>query len=365
MGKDYYKILGIDKGATKDDIKRAYKKLAKKYHPDISKESNAAEKFKEVNEAASVLGDDQKRQQYDQFGSDFVNQRGGFGGFDPNMFRDFSFNFDDIFDTFFGGGRGFGGFGRRRAQPRGSDLRYDLTITLEEASQGLKRNIKIVKNAICDTCNGKGGTDFEKCPQCHGQGRIIRQSRTPFGMFQTSSTCQKCRGEREVPKHLCKKCHGEGIIDEEKELEVKIPAGVDNNSRLRIHNEGEAVKGGIPGDLYIFITVKKHKYFQRDGADLYLETHISFAEASLGTEIEVPTIDGKANLKIPPGTQPGTLMRMRGKGMPRLHGSGRGEQLIKVRVEVPKRLSKKQKDILKQLDKENKKKCFLDRVFKP
>lgn len=360
MSKDYYSVLGVDKGASKEEIKKAYKTLAKKYHPDISKEANAAEKFKEVNEAASVLGDDQKRQQYDQFGSDFVNRgaSGGFGGFDSSVFRDFSFNFDDIFDQFFGGGR------QRRRQNRGSDLRYDLQVTLEEASEGFKKTIKIRKNSSCGLCQGKGGLDFESCPQCNGRGQVLRQSRTPFGIFQTSATCPKCSGRGELPKHLCRDCHGDGVVDIEKELEVTIPPGVDNNSRLRIEGEGEAIRDGVTGDLYLFISVKKHKFFQRDGDDLYLETFISYPEAALGTEIDVPTIDGKATLKIPSGTQPGTLMRMRGKGMPHLHGTGRGEQLVRVRVEVPKKLSKKQKELLTQYDKEHSKKSFLDRVFK-
>jgi len=365
MSKDYYKILGVEKNASREEIKKAYKKLAKKYHPDLNKEEGSTEKFKEVNEAASVLGNDEKRKQYDQFGSDFANRGGfgrGFGGFDSSAFRDFSFNFDDIFESFFGGG--FSGFGnRRRSAPRGSDLRFDLEISLEQAAEGLTKNIKFTKNTVCHLCSGKGGHDFETCKTCGGRGRVTRQSRTPFGIFQSTTACPDCKGNGEKPKKTCKKCHGEGIIDEEKELEIEIPSGVDNGSQLRIKGEGEAVKGGTTGDLYIFVTVKKHKYFERDGADIYLDAGVSFSEAALGTKIEIPTIEGKATLNIPQGTQPGTLLRMKNKGMPYVNQNGKGDQYVKIMVEVPKKVSKKQEKLLKEFDKESKKKSFLERVF--
>lgn len=366
MGKDYYSILGVDKNASREEIKKAYKRLAKKYHPDLNKEEGSAEKFKEVSEAAAVLGDEQKRKQYDQFGSDYVNRggAGGFGGFDPNAFKDFSsFNFDDIFESFFGGG-GFGGRRRPRTR-RGEDLRYDLDITLEEAAEGFTKTISFSKNSSCPECDGKGGFNLHTCPECNGQGRVVRQSRTMFGMFQTTTVCPTCRGQGETPEEVCKRCHGDGIVTEHKDLEVTIPPGVDNHSRLRIQGEGEAVKNGIPGDLYLFIHVKPHKYFQREEDNLYLEVSISFPEAALGTTIEVPTLTGKANLKIPSGTRPGSLLRMKGKGMPRLHGSGKGDELVRVLVEVPKKLSKKQADFLERFEKESKKKSFLERVFTP
>ncbi len=367
MSKDYYKILGVEKNASREEIKKAYKKLAKQYHPDISKEEGAAEKFKEVNEAASVLGSDEKRKQYDQFGSEFVNRggfggAGGFNGFDSDSFRDFSFNFDDIFENFFGGG--LGGFGRRsRSTPRGSDLRFDMEITLEQAAEGFSKTVKFTKNSNCDECEGRGGFDFKTCSTCNGTGRVTRQSRTPFGIFQSTTTCPDCNGRGERPGKTCKKCYGEGIIDQEKELEVDIPAGIDEGSQLRIKGEGEAVKGGTPGDLYLFIHIKQHKYFKRKGEDIFLDARISFTEAALGTEIEIPTIEGNASLKIPSGTQPGTVMRMKNKGMPRIHSHGRGDQLVKIIVEIPKKLSKKQKSALEEFEKENKKKSFIERVF--
>ncbi|RJQ16785.1 molecular chaperone DnaJ [Candidatus Woesearchaeota archaeon] len=358
MSKDYYKILGVEKGASRDEIKSAYKKLAKKYHPDVNKDANAAEKFKEINEAASVLGNDEKRQHYDQYGSDFVNQGGfqGFSGFDSTSFRDF----DDIFDTFFSG---FGFQGQRRGKQRGSDLRYDLDISLEEAATGTTKTIELEKNATCDICNGLGGHDIETCSTCQGSGAMRRQARTPFGVFQTTSTCSHCNGRGQIPKKTCKKCHGEGIIEISETLDVKIPAGVDNNSRLRLTGKGEGIKNGISGDLYIFIQVKPHKYFERQGDDLYLDVNLTFSEAALGTSIDVPTIDGNAKLKIPQGTQPGTVLKMHGKGMPHVNGHGTGDQLVKIQVEIPQKLSKKQIELLKEFDKEHKK-GFFERVFK-
>jgi molecular chaperone DnaJ len=359
MSKDYYTILGVEKNASRDDIKSAYKKLAKKYHPDVNKEAGATEKFKEINEAASVLADEEKRRQYDQYGSDFT-QRGS-SGFDPSAFRDFSFdNIDDIFESFFGGG-----FRRNNQRPRGSDLRYDLEISLEEAAEGVTKTISLEKNTICKQCQGKGGFDFSTCKECHGTGQLRRQTRTPFGIFQTTTPCTTCMGKGEIPSKRCKECDGEGIVEDRKELEVGIPKGVDSDARLRIQGEGEGIKAGIPGDLYIFISIRKHPSFERRNDDLYVNIKISFAEAVMGTEIEVPTIDGKALLKIPAGTQPGTLMSMKGKGMPHLHNPGRGNQLVKVIVEVPTKLNKKQIELIKSFDEEIKtKKSFLERVFR-
>lgn len=361
MSKDYYKILGVEKNASREEIKKAYKTLAKKYHPDLNKDSGASEKFKEVNEAAAVLGNDEKRKQYDQFGSDFASRAGfgGFNGFDSSAFRDFSFNFDDIFESFFGGGFG----NERRRTPRGSDLRYDLEISLEQAAEGLSETISITKNSECKKCEGRGGFNFKVCSFCRGSGRVTRQSRTPFGIFQSTTACPNCKGLGEEPEKTCSACHGKGINEEEKEIEIEIPAGVDDGSQLRIKGEGESVKNGISGDLYLFINVKPHKYFKRKGADIYLDAKISITEACLGTEIEIPTINGKAILKIPQGTQPGTLLRMKNKGMPFINKSNRGDQYVKVVVEIPKNLSRNQKKLLQDFEKEGEKKSFLERVF--
>ena len=353
--RDYYEILGVSKDASKVEIKKAYKKLAKKYHPDLNKSEDAAEKFKEINEAAAVLGDDQKKQQYDQFGTaDFSNMGGG--GFDFSDFANFGFDFGDIFDQFFGGS--FGGGGRRRsAQTRGSNLRFDLEITLEEAATGIKKTVVIPRHEVCTKCNGIGGTDLKECPECNGAGALRQTSRTPFGIFSTTRTCRTCGGTGEVVKTACEHCDGIGKIKKDSKLEIEIPEGVEEGTRLRVAGEGEAgERGGPTGDLYVLIHVKPHKIFKRRGNDIYLEYPITFSEAALGTTIEVPTLEGKAKLKIPSGTQPGTVFRMKGKGIPDLHSYGRGNQNVIVTVTVPEKLNKKQKEILKDFDKSVKKK---------
>jgi molecular chaperone DnaJ len=364
MSKDYYKILGVEKDATKEEIKKAYKKLAKKYHPDISKEKDAEQKFKEINEAAAVLGDDKKRQQYDQFGSADGFQ--GFGGFDSSAFRGAGFNFDDIFEMF-SQGFGFGG-GRGRRAIRGSDLRYDVEITLEEAAKGFEKQIVVTKLAECSHCSGSGAEnpeDMETCEDCGGRGITTVTRRTPFGMFQSTTTCKKCAGEGKVAKELCSMCDGEGRVEKNVKLKIEIPAGVENGNRLRVAGEGEAgEKGGRPGDLYVFIHVKEHKIFERKGSDLYVSVPISFGQASLGSEIEVPTLEGKAKLKIPAGTQSHTMFKMKGKGIKRLGGYGVGDEYVKAIIETPKKLSSKQKEAIKKFDSEVKnKKGFLNKVF--
>ncbi|MBW3003122.1 molecular chaperone DnaJ [Candidatus Woesearchaeota archaeon] len=352
MGKDYYEMLGVSRDASKEEIKKAYKKLAKQYHPDINKEEGAAEKFKEINEAAAVLGDDEKRRQYDQFGTaDFSGQ-----GFDfSDMFGSFSsFDFGDIFDQFFGGGR------RRSGPARGADLRYDIEISLEEAASGTKKNIIIPKLESCKKCNGTGAknsSDIKTCPECNGSGYTKRAQRTPFGMFATTTTCKRCRGEGKVVKEFCPMCDGAGRVEKNKKIEITVPAGVDNGSRLRVSGEGEAgEKNGPGGDLYIVIHVREHEIFHREGNNLYITVPISFTQAALGAEVQVPTLEGIAKLKIPPGTQPATVFRMRGKGIKSLRGFGSGDEMVRVQVEVPKKLSKKQKELLKKLDEELKKK---------
>ncbi len=352
--KDYYKTLGLEKGASKEQIKKAYKKLAKKYHPDLNKDNPEAEsKFKEINAAASVLGDDKKRQQYDQFGSEGMNYGQGGAGFGGGFGSGFEgFDFNDIFDSFFGGrGGGFGG-GRRRGPQQGADLRYDIEITLEDAAKGMSKKVKMKKNATCESCEGHGGTEVSTCSMCKGAGQVMRQQRTPFGMFQTQSTCPQCKGSGESYKHECKTCKGAGATIQEKTIKITIPAGIESSTRLRISKEGEPGEPGAPpGDLYVYVHIKAHDVFERNHDDLYIEVPISYFQAVKGDSIEIPTILSKAKLKIPSGTQPGTLLRMKGEGMPHLRGSGSGDQYVKIQIEVPKKISKKQKEHLEAYEK--------------
>ena len=372
MSKDYYDILGVDRNASKDDIKKAYKKLAKKYHPDKHQDStdkkDAEEKFKEINEAAAVLGDEQKRTQFDQFGKsgpgfDFRD----FGGFN-NFGADFDFG--DIFDMFFGGGGGFGR-GRRRSH-RGSDLRFDIELDLEEVAEGVQKTIMLPRLEKCHECNGSGAkssSDIVTCHTCQGSGRVTRSRRTPFGIFQTTTTCNECKGEGKIIKNPCKPCRGSGRVNKNSKIKINIPAGVEHGTRLRISGEGEAgVKGVAPGDLYVVVHVKEHEYFIRDGDDLYVDIPISFTQASLGDVVEVATLDGKTKLKIPSGTQTDTIFRLKNKGIPHLNGYGRGDQKIRVIVQVPKRLNKKQTTLLREFEKEsgsdsNPVKSFFKNIF--
>ncbi len=363
MPKDYYKILGVDKTATKEEIKKSYKNLAKKYHPDVNKEDGADEKFKEVSEAASVLGDDEKRNQYDDYGSTYEDMTGS--DFD---FKDFGFDFGgesffdfgDVFDKLFGAGFGFGG---RKKQPRrGSDLRYDMEITLEEAASGVKKTISIPKLEKCSECNGSGAesdSDIASCPECGGTGMSKRTQRTPFGIIATQTTCRKCSGQGRYIKNECDHCDGTGVVRKTKKLEIKIPVGAEQGTNLRVTGEGEAgQKGAETGDLYIVVHIKEHDVFDLHGDDIYVKVNIPFTTAALGGEIEIPTIDGKAKLKIPAGTQNNTIFKMRNKGMPHLHGSGTGSELVEVVIKVPTKLNKKQKDLLKEFDKQGKRKGF-------
>lgn len=368
MGKDYYKILGVEKGATKEEIKKAYKKMAKKYHPDLNKEKDAQEKFKEINEAASILGDDQKRQQYDQFGSDTFKQGGGQGGFGGAGGFDFSGfgqggGFEDIFDAFFGGG----GRATRREQ-RGSNLRFDMEISLEDAAFGTSKKIKVKKRNICDACNGTGG-DTETCRDCHGTGYVRTVKRTPFGAFQSTGPCGTCGGSGKIIVTACKKCGGDGYIEGDKEIKVDIPKGIEDGMRLRVENEGDAgERGQQPGDLFIYIHIRKHDFFERNGNDVDVEIPISYMQAVFGDSIEVPTLGGKAKLKIPAGTQSGTVFRMAGKGIPYLRGFGTGDQNVLVTVDVPKKLNKKQKEALEKYgklmgDHAKPQKGFFEKIF--
>ncbi len=346
--KDYYDILGLSRDASKKDIKRAYRKLSRKYHPDVSKEDNAEEKFKEIAEAYQVLSDEEKRARYDQFGHAGVDQdAGGFGqgGFGQGDFG----GFDDIFDMFFGGRRG----SRRKNAPRkGTDLRYNLTISFKEAAFGVEKEITIPRTEECPNCNGTGaesGSDVERCAKCNGTGEIKFKQNTPFGQMVQTRTCDRCNGTGKFIKNPCSQCHGSGKVKRRRKVSVNIPAGVDNDSRLRISGEGEAGKNGGPaGDLYVVISVKPHKIFERKGNDVICEVPISFVQATVGDEIQVPTLDGKVKFKIPEGTQPGTSFRLKGKGIPYLRGSGRGDQHIKVKVVIPKKLDQDQKELLEK-----------------
>ena len=372
--KDYYKTLGVEKNATKEEIKKAFKKLALKYHPDRApddKKKEYEEKFKEFNEAVSILGDDKKRQQYDQFGSAAFSGgnngggAGGFAGFDfsdiMSQFRSGSFgDFDNIFESLFGGG----GRGRGTRARRGADLLYETEISLEEAAEGVKQSIHLNKLEHCPQCHGKGATTFNKCHHCQGSGYMKQTQRTPFGLFQQTGPCPYCHGKGELPEDSCPSCGGEGLIRKKKEIEISIPAGDDEGMRLRVAGEGEVGENGGPsGDLYVAIHLQEHKYFQRDGEDLHITIPISYTQAVLGDEIEVPTINGKARLKIPIGTDSETTLRMRDKGLPSLRGGYHGDQLVKVQIVVPKKLSKKQKDLLEKIDEEKPSKSFLKKIF--
>lgn len=348
MAKDYYELLGLNKDASRDEIKRAYKKLAKKYHPDINKEDGAADQFKEINEAATVLGDDQKRAQYDRFGTaDF-----GPGGFHQGGGFDFSGDFGDLFESLFGSGLGRR---QRRGPRRGSDLRYDLEIELEDAVKGITKHIIIPRYETCPNCKGTGADSEDAiitCPDCRGTGMVSRTQRTPFGMFQTTTTCRRCRGEGKTITNPCTTCDGAGRVEVERKLKVDVPPGVENGTTLRLGGQGEAgEKGARQGDLYVVVHMRPHKIFERRGNDLFIEVPLSFVTAVGGGSIEVPTILGKARLKIPAGTQSNTLFKMRDKGVPYLNSSSEGDQYVKTVVYTPESLNAKQKKALKDFAK--------------
>jgi molecular chaperone DnaJ len=350
--RDYYEVLGVEKGASDAEIKKAYRKLAKQYHPDMNPGDKAAEaKFKEINEAYEVMSDSQKRAQYDQFGH-AATDGSGFGGF--GGFGDFDFGgFGDIFETFFGGG-GFGGRTSRstRDPQRGSDLKQTLEISFEEAAFGVNKEIIVNRMDVCTTCSGSGskpGHQPATCHQCNGTGQVQYKQRTPFGQFVNIKTCDVCHGEGKIITQPCVSCGGKGRVRKHIKLEVGIPAGIDDGQILPVRGQGEpGVKGGPSGDLFLSIRVKPHPFFKRNGFDVYCEVPITFVQAALGAEIEVPTLDGKEKLAIPEGTQTATVFRFKGKGIPVLRETRRGTQHVKVNVEVPKKLSEKQKEILRQ-----------------
>lgn len=345
--RDYYEILGVQTTATEVEIKRAYRRLAVEHHPDKNKgNKESEEKFKEAAEAYAVLSDAQKRASYDRFGHAAASGAGGGAGFDPGFT-----NIEDIFDLFgFGDMFGGGGNRQRSSVQRGADLRYDLQITLEEAATGKEEKLKIPRLETCDECGGKGtapGTSPETCITCGGNG----QTRYQQGFFSVMRTCPNCSGKGQIIKNPCHKCRGAGRIEKEKNLEVKIPAGVETGSRLRITGEGEAgTNGGPGGDLYVFIHVAEHENFERQGANLYTSAPVSFAQAALGAEININTLtDGEEELKIPAGTQTGTVFRLKQKGMPNLNGGGKGDLFVAVTLVTPQTLTREQRKLLEQL----------------
>jgi len=347
--RDYYEVLGVPRSVSEGDLKSAYRKLAMKYHPDRNPNDKAAEEhFKEAAEAYAVLADPEKRSLYDRFGHQAVSSAAGAGqGFDPTIFGDFG----DILGSMFGFGDLFGG-GRRRGGPeRGADLRYDLEITFQEAARGAETVIQIPRQEQCETCHGTGaapGTSPTTCPRCHGAGQV----RTQRGFLIVAGTCTQCRGTGRVIAKPCQTCRGSGHVARERKITVKIPAGIGTGQQLRLQGEGEAGSaGGPPGHLYVVIQVQEHPFFRRDGVHLFCEIPVNFTTLALGGEILVPTLDGEESVKVPEGTQTGTTLRLRGKGMPDVNGRGRGDLFATVQVQTPKKLTREQRMLLDQLAK--------------
>ena len=347
--RDYYEVLGVSKDASKDEIKKAYRKMARKYHPDVNKEEDAADKFKEAKEAYEILGNEQKRAQYDQFGH--AGTQGGQGGFGAGGFGAEGFGgFEDIFDMFFGGG------GRTRdpnAPQKGQDLQYTMELDFEEAVFGKETTIHIPKEETCDTCEGSGakpGTSVNTCSHCQGTGQLNETQNTPFGRVVNRRVCHYCSGTGKQVEQKCSTCGGKGTVRKRKKIDINIPAGIDDGQQIRVSGEGNpGENGGPPGDLFVVIRVKSHEFFERDGDDILCEMPITYAQAALGDEVEVPTVHGKVKFKIPGGTQTGTHFRLKGKGVPNVHGYGQGDQHILVKVMVPKELNERQKELLREL----------------
>ncbi|DAC72389.1 MAG TPA: molecular chaperone DnaJ [Thermoplasmata archaeon] len=356
--KDYYEILGLERSASKDDIKKAYRKLALKYHPDKNKEKGAEEKFKEISEAYGVLYDDEKRKMYDQHGHAGIDQKYTsediFRGADfGDIFRGTGFDFNDIFEQFFGRRNGFT---QRPHAQKGADIRYDIEINLEDAYRGMNTELEVPRTELCDTCRGSGarpGSSPKRCPTCSGAGQLQTTRRTAFGMFSQISECPKCHGQGTVIEDPCPSCRGRGTLQKTRKIELHIPKGIDDGSHLRLAGEGEHPKGVTQaGDLYVVVHMKGHSAFERRGADLYRKLTISFPQASLGATVTVGTLQGTEKLKIPEGTQNGTLFKLKGSGMPKIQGLGSGDLFVLIQVNTPKKLTKRARLLLDELDRE-------------
>lgn len=352
--RDYYDVLGINKSANDADIKKAYRKLAKKYHPDVNKEQDAENKFKEVQEAYDVLGNAEKRSQYDQFGHAAFDQNGGAGFNDFGGFGGFG-SMDDIFSQFFGGGA-------RSSNPnqprRGQDRFMTMRIDFMDAVFGAEKTIKLKVEEECHSCHGSGAhssKDIHTCSTCHGTGQTSSQQRTPFGVFESSQVCRDCNGSGKTISKYCEVCHGDGYISKTVDVEIKIPAGIVTGQQLRVTGKGDrGTKGGSYGDLYVEIAVSPHKFFKRNGNDIHIEVPISVSDAALGTTLDVPTVSGDVSLNIPSGTQANTKFRLRGKGVKDLRSTQYGDQYVEVKVEIPKKLSRKEKELYESLRDEDK-----------
>src|SRR5512136_2746402 len=346
--RDYYEVLGVSRTATPDEIKAAFRRLARQYHPDVSQEANAEEHFKEINEAYSVLSDADKRAAYDRFGHAGVQNTGGV--------PDFTVDFGDLFDEFFGG---FGGFGRsssrraRNAPHRGADLQYSIDLSFEESIFGVEKEVEITRDEVCETCGGKGaepGTSPVRCSTCNGTGEVRQVRQTLLGSMVQVSTCPVCNGKGETISTACHTCNGRGLVRRNRKKVVSIPAGVDNGNQIRLAGEGQPGENGGPvGNLYLIIRVMNHKYFRRRENDILLDLNINVAQATLGADVEVPTVDGLTKLKIPAGTQAGKVFTIKARGVPHLRKSGRGDQLVVINVDIPSRLTKEQRELFEKL----------------
>ncbi|MCI8387243.1 MAG: molecular chaperone DnaJ [Clostridiales bacterium] len=372
--RDYYEVLGVDKGADESAIKKAYRVLAKKYHPDMNPgDKEAEQKFKEVNEAYAVLSDPDKKAKYDQYGHAAFDPESGFGGGGFGGFQGFDGSdiFGDIFSSFFGGGGG--GSATRNGPMRGNDILQRITISFEEAAFGCKKEVSYGKVEKCPECSGSGaqkGTTAETCSTCHGTGQVKSTKRTPLGMFQTTSPCEACGGTGKIIKNPCSYCRGKGFVKNTKKLEVTIPAGIDDGQKVAIRGQGDSGRnGGSSGDLIIAVNVRPHPIFERDGYNIYCEVPITFAEAALGAEVQIPTLEGQVAYTIPEGTQHGTQFTLRGKGIPYVNSKSRGDLIFAVAIETPRGLSESQKDLLRKFaeslgEKNNtKKESFLKKLF--
>lgn len=363
--RDYYEVLGLQKGASDDEIKKAYRQMAKKYHPDLNPGNAEAEaKFKECNEAYEVLSDADKKARYDRFGHAGVDPNygaggGGFDGFGGGM----GFDVGDIFSSIFGGSGGFGGFGgfgggqsNPNAPQRGSDIQTNITISFEEAAKGCQKAVDVTRIEVCDGCSGSGaapGTSTQTCPDCNGRGQVTTQQRTMLGMMSVQKPCPRCSGKGTIIPSPCAKCRGTGRVRRTSKVEINIPAGIDDRQAINVRSQGnKGMNGGPAGDLRVGINVRNHPYFERDGFNVWYSAKISFVQAALGAEITVPTLDGDVRYTVPAGTQPGDVFKLKDKGIPNLNGRGRGAQLVRVEVDVPKKLTEKQKEILRQFEAE-------------